>query len=115
MLVAASTGKGAVALSSTAYSPAVIGVYAASPAVVGGQPVPKDQPAGGVPVTILGMVLCKVSAENGPIRPGDLLVTSATPGHAMRADQAPPGTVLGKALESLDSGAGLILVLVTLQ
>ena len=115
VLVASSAGKGAVALSSTAYSRAVIGVYATSPAYVGGQPVPKDQPAGGVPVTILGTVLCKVSAEGGPIRPGDLLVTSATPGHAMRADDPPPGTVLGKALESLDSGAGLILVLVTLQ
>ena len=115
VLVASSAGKGAVALSSTAYSRAVIGVYATSPAYVGGQPVPKDQPAGGVPVTILGTVLCKVSTENGPIRPGDLLVTSATPGHAMRADDPPPGTVLGKAMESLDSGAGLILVLVTLQ
>ena len=115
VLVASSTGKGAVALSSVAYSRAVIGVYATSPAYVGGQPVPKDQPAGGVPVTILGTVLCKVSAENGPIRPGDLLVTSSTPGHAMRADAPPPGTVLGKALESLDSGTGLILVLVTLQ
>lgn len=115
VLVASAAGKGAAALSSIAYSRAVIGVYAASPAVVGGQPVPKDQPGNGVPVTILGMVLCKVSAENGPIRPGDLLVTSATPGHAMRADQAPPGTVLGKALESLDSGAGQILVLVALQ
>jgi hypothetical protein len=115
VLVASSAGKGAVALSSTAYSRAVIGVYATSPAYVGGQPVPKDQPAGGVPVTILGTVLCKVSTENGPIHPGDLLVTSASPGHAMRADDPPPGTVLGKALESLDSGAGLILVLVTLQ
>jgi len=115
VLVAATTGKGAVALSSVAYSPAVIGVYAASPAVVGGQAVVTGQQAGGVPVTILGMVLCKVSAENGPISPGDLLVTSATPGHAMRADQAPQGTVLGKALEALASGTGVILVLVTLQ
>jgi hypothetical protein len=115
VLVASSTGKGAVALSSSAYSRAVIGVYATSPAYVGGQPVSKDQPAGDVPVTIMGMVLCKVSAENGPVRPGDLLVTSATPGHAMRADQAPPGTILGKALEALDSGTGVILVLVTLQ
>jgi hypothetical protein len=117
VLVAASTGKGAVALSSSAYSRAVIGVYSTSPAYVGGQPVPKDQQASGVPVTILGMVLCKVSAENGAIRPGDLLVTSSTPGYAMRADRdsTPPGTILGKALESLDSGTGLIQVLVTLQ
>jgi hypothetical protein len=66
---------------------------------------------------ILGVVSCKVSAENGPIHPGDLLVTSATPGHAMRTDResAWPGTILGKALGSLDSGTGVIQVLVTLQ
>ncbi len=115
VLVAGGTGKGAVARSSMAYSRAVIGVYSFSPAFVGGQPVPKDQQANGVPVTILGMVQCKVSAENGPIRPGDLLITSATPGHAMRADDPPRGTTLGKALGILDSGTGLILVLVTLQ
>ena len=58
---------------------------------------------------------CKVSAENGPIHAGDLLVTSSTPGHAMRADNPPRGTVLGKALETHKSGTGLIQVLVTLQ
>ena len=115
VMVAGSAGKGAMALSSLAYSPAVIGVYSASPALVGGQPVPKDQQAGGLPVTILGLVPCKVSAENGPIRPGDLLVTSATPCHAMRADDPPAGTVLGKALEVLDSGTGVIQVLGNLQ
>jgi len=58
----------------------------------------------------------KVSAENGPIRPGDLLVTSATPGHAMRAGDKPPqGTVIGKALGGLDHGTGVFRVLVTLQ
>ena len=60
-------------------------------------------------------VPCKVSAENGPIRPGDLLVTSSTPGHAMRDDRPEPGTILGKALGSIDFGTGLIEVLVMLQ
>jgi len=61
-------------------------------------------------------VPCKASAENGAIRPGDLLVTSSTPGHAMRAGDDPPqGTVVGKALEGLESGSGVIQVLVTLQ
>jgi hypothetical protein len=71
--------------------------------------------SGMVPVALLGIVPTKVSAENGPIQRGDLLVTSTTPGHAMRADDPPPGTVLGKALEALESGTGVILVLVTLQ
>lgn len=68
-----------------------------------------------VPLAIVGIVPCKVSAENGPIDPGDLLVTSGTPGHAMRDDAARAGTIVGKALDSLPSGTGVILVLVTLQ
>jgi hypothetical protein len=117
VLVVSASGSGEAQRSSTAYSPAIVGVYSAAPAFVGGRSVTGDAQAGGVPVAILGVVPCKVSAENGPIRPGDLLVTSATPGHAMRADHesALPGTILGKALESLDSGIGVIQVLVTLQ
>ena len=60
-------------------------------------------------------MLCKVDASYGAIRPGDLLTTSATPGHAGRAENPRPGTILGKALESLESGTGLIRVLVTLR
>jgi hypothetical protein len=117
VLVASSTAVGVLERSVAPYSPAVVGVYSATPAFVGGRSVTGDALAGGVPVAILGVVSCKVSAENGPIRPGDLLVTSATPGYAMRADRdsAQLGTILGKALESLDSGTGLIQVLVTLQ
>jgi len=117
VLTVSASGSGAAERASAAYSPAVVGVYSTVPAFVGGRSVTGEDPAAGVPVAILGVVACKVSAENGPIRPGDLLVTSATPGHAMRADRerALPGTILGKALESLDSGTGLIQVLVTLQ
>jgi hypothetical protein len=60
-------------------------------------------------------VPCKVSAENGTVRPGDLLVTSSTPGHAMRDEKPEVGTVVGKALGTLASGTGVIEVLVTLQ
>jgi hypothetical protein len=107
----------AVALSSSPYSQAVIGVHSTAPGFVGGHPVSDDDPPGSVPVTVLGIVPCKATTENGPIRRGDLLVTSATPGHAMRADEPPPGTILGKALEPLDASqdTGVILVLVTLQ
>ncbi|MFH1277312.1 MAG: hypothetical protein ABIK65_02895 [Candidatus Eisenbacteria bacterium] len=68
-----------------------------------------------VPVAVVGRVPCKVTAENGPIRIGDLLVTSSTPGHAMREDDPRVGTVLGKALEALPTGTGVIEILVTLQ
>ena len=61
------------------------------------------------------MVLCKVDAGWGSIRPGDLLQSSPTPGHAMRTDDPTVGGVLGKALEPLDAGTGTIRVLVTLR
>jgi len=48
------------------------------------------------------------------VRVGDLLTTSPTAGHAMRARDALPGTVFGKALESLDVGTGLVRMLVML-
>jgi hypothetical protein len=68
-----------------------------------------------VPVALSGMTLCKVDAGFGSIRAGDLLTTSPTPGHAMRTVDPSPGTILGKALEPLDTGTGLIKVLVMLR
>jgi hypothetical protein len=62
-------------------------------------------------VALTGLVVCKVDAGYGAIRVGDLLTSSPTPGHAMRAFDPLPGTVLGKALEPLDSGSGSIRVL----
>ena len=62
-----------------------------------------------------GIVQCKVDAGYGAIQVGDLLTTSLTPGHAMRSAGLMPGTILGKALEPLDTGTGLIKVLVMLR
>ncbi len=104
-----------VELSAEPFATAVIGVYSTAPAVLAGAP-DTDDPLEGIPVAITGIVPCKVSTENGPIHRGDLLVTSSTPGHAMRAGTNPPkGTVLGKALGELEEGVGVISVLVTLQ
>jgi hypothetical protein len=66
-------------------------------------------------VALAGVVRCKVDAGYGAIWPGDLLVTSPTPGHAMRTDSPLPGTMVGKALEQLEEGTGLIRVLVMLR
>jgi hypothetical protein len=105
----------AVELSTQPFATAVIGVYSTQPAVLAGAPDQND-PLAGIPVAITGIVPCKVSAENGPIHRGDLLVTSSTPGYAMRAGVNPPqGTVLGKAMGELKDGTGVIQVLVTLQ
>jgi hypothetical protein len=67
-----------------------------------------------VPVALCGRVPCFVDADVLPIRSGDLLTTSATPGHAQRAADpaACPGAIIGKALTSLASGKGSVLVLV---
>lgn len=69
------------------------------------------------PLALFGAVYCKVDCQYGRIEVGDLLTASATRGHAMKA--ADPlkafGAVIGKALRGLDSGRGLIPVLVSLQ
>lgn len=64
-----------------------------------------------------GRVYVKTSCEKGAIRSGDLLPTASLVGHATRADDPARsnGTVLGKAMGSLDDGAGLVLLLVNLQ
>jgi hypothetical protein len=96
------------------YQTAVVGVYSTRPGFVGG--VGDDDLTGKVPLAIVGIVPVKASAENGAIRPGDLLVTASSPGHAMRAGDNPPqGTILGKALGELEDGTGVIQLLVTLQ
>ncbi len=63
-------------------------------------------------VALAGQVYCLVDATDAPVQPGDLLVSAARPGHARRADPAgaPQGAVLGKAVEGLDTGTGLIRV-----
>ena len=68
-------------------------------------------------IALLGKVFCKVDASYGSIGVGDLLTTSPTPGHAMKADDPMKafGAVIGKALLPLDEGNGLIPILVTLQ
>lgn len=101
-----------------AYSTMVAGVYSTKPGFVGrkqpaSDPASKDE----VPMAMVGRVPTKVSAENGPIHVGDLLVTSSTMGYAMKGTDRSQmlGAVVGKALGSLDSGTGVIEVLVTLQ
>ena len=70
-----------------------------------------------VPVALLGKVFCKVDARFGAIEVGDLLTTSPTPGHAMKTSDPLKafGAVIGKALGNLDSGTGLVPVMVTLK
>jgi len=66
-------------------------------------------------IAVAGRVPCKVDATKAPIHAGDLLTTSDKPGYAMKATDPKIGTILGKAMGTLESGTGTIEVIVTLQ
>jgi len=101
--------------SSQAYQAAVVGVYSTRPSYLGNSQ--KLGQEGYVPLAIAGIAPVKVSAENGPIQPGDLLVSASIPGHAMRCQGVETcfGRAIGKAMQPLTSGEGVILVLIILQ
>lgn len=71
-------------------------------------------------VTLGAYKAIKVDATSAPVKPGDLLATSAGNGLAMRATELnvngvrflAPGTIIGKALGALDRGTGTIPVFV---
>jgi hypothetical protein len=98
------------------YSTRVVGVYATKPGVLLTERSVNASVADLVPVGVIGVIPTKVSAENGAIRRGDLLVTAGTRGHAMRGTERERmlGAVLGKALaEFAGPGTGVIPVLVS--
>jgi hypothetical protein len=118
LLVIDASGGRRLSLSQAPYSTLAAGIYSTQPGVVAsqhhvGEALPKDE----VPLAVVGIVPCKVTAENGPIAPGDLLVSSSTPGHAMKGTERNRmlGAVVGKALEPWQKGTGVVQVLVTLQ
>jgi hypothetical protein len=118
VLVIDPTSEGNFLKSSEPYSTAVTGIYSTKPGLVGRrQLTARAHMKEEVPMAMTGIVPTKVSAENGPIKSGDLLVTSSTPGYAMKGTDRSQmlGAVVGKALGTLDSGAGVIEVLVSLQ
>ncbi|HYR27122.1 MAG TPA: hypothetical protein VEU30_01570, partial [Thermoanaerobaculia bacterium] len=107
-----------VTASKTAYDTAVAGVVSTQPGIILGVEGPNK-----VQVATTGRVKVRADASSGPIRMGDLLVTSAIPGVVMRSEPMivggatfhRPGTLVGKALEPLEKGSGEILVLLSLQ
>jgi hypothetical protein len=68
-------------------------------------------------VALMGKVYCKVDARYSPIEVGDLLTTSPTPGHAMKVCDPvrASGATIGKTLQGLTGGEGLLPILVSLQ
>jgi hypothetical protein len=111
-------GTGALLPSGQEYDRRVAGVVSGAgkfrPALV-----LDNQPdrASRVTIALVGKVYCKAVATERPIEVGDLLTTSPVEGHAMKAtDQMRAfGAIIGKALQPLPSGTGLIPVLIALQ
>jgi hypothetical protein len=105
------THPGSYRLAQTPCSLVVAGVVSTEPGVVLGGAGSE----GTALLALSGIVPVKVTNEGGPIQPGDLLVSSSTPGYAMRwAGPGPcPCALVGKALEPMADERGMILVLLT--
>jgi hypothetical protein len=116
VLVLDTDNPGKVLKSIEAYSTAVAGIYSTKPGAVGRRQTTAMTPDE-VPMAMVGVVPAKVTAENGSIKVGDLLVSSSKSGYAMKGTDRSRmlGAVIGKAMAKLDSGTGVIEVLVTLQ
>jgi hypothetical protein len=110
-------GEDQVRVSDVAYDRRVAGVVSGAGNYHPGIVLDRQEESGRRPLALTGKVWCKADAAYGRIQVGDMLTTSPTHGHAMRA--ADPsrafGAVLGKALGTLESGRGFVLILATLQ
>jgi hypothetical protein len=110
---------GKLILSSEAYDRRVAGIISGANGIKPGMVMGQENTVadGRHPVALTGRVYVLADAAHGTIQPGDLMTTSATPGHAMKAAdrERSPGAILGKAMSRLDEGTGYVLVLVSLQ
>ncbi len=105
---------GKIQKTTKAYSSLVSGVYATKPGVLLTERDGDADMSDTVPMGVVGVIPTKVTTENGPIKIGDLLVTSSTPGHAMKGTDASRmlGATIGKAMQNFDAKQGIIKVLV---
>jgi hypothetical protein len=110
---------GQLRLADKAYDRMVAGIISGANGLTPGLTMTQTERTveGTLPVALTGRVYSWADASNGPIQPGDLLTTSDLPGHAMKVtDYArAQGAIIGKAMSSLETGRGSVLVLVTLQ
>jgi hypothetical protein len=111
---------GKMRLSSSAYDRTVAGIISGANGVNPGLTLTQEGSVadGAMPVANVGRVWCFCDATaGGPIVAGDLLTTSNTTGHAMKVTDhsRSQGAIIGKAMSNLESGRGLVLVLVSLQ
>lgn len=124
VLVVSTASDRTVEKSRAPNSTSVVGVYATKPGMLLSDRGIDDNHDDRVPMGVVGVIPTKVTTEGGVIHRGDLLVTSSTPGAAMRATPVtigdvtfyPSGIIIGKALENFDGeGTGLIEVMVSVK
>lgn len=134
--------KESVLRSSVPYQASVVGVISTKPHMTMGMELITDEVTGeplndgrqAARLALTGRVPVKVTDENGPVAPGDMLTTSSMPGYAMKwslldvntardfeelkniisENERRRNAIIGKALEGHESGEGLIMVLITL-
>jgi hypothetical protein len=108
--------NGALKPSDTPYDGRVAGVIAGAGDYRPGILLNRQSQAGRLPIAMVGKTYCMVDASYGAVGIGDLLTSSGTAGHAMKAVDAARafGAVIGKAMRPLLEGRGLIPILLIL-
>ena len=91
-------GEHEITISSSSHSTAVAGIISTNPSYLMNSTQIGEHV---LPVALTGRVPCRVQ---GPVRKGDVLVASSTPGVAQRIGMNwQPGCVVGKAMEVVDT------------
>jgi hypothetical protein len=91
-------GDNEITISSSSHSTAVAGIISTNPSYLMNSAQPGEHV---LPVALTGRVPCRVQ---GPVRKGDVLVASSTPGVAQRIGMNwQPGCVVGKSMEAIDT------------
>jgi hypothetical protein len=91
-------GNNEITISSTSHSTAVAGIVSTNPSYLMNSTQAGEHV---LPIALTGRVPCQVQ---GPVRKGDVLVASSTPGVAQRIGMNwQPGCVVGKSMEVIDT------------
>jgi hypothetical protein len=107
-----------VKLATEEYSTHIAGIYSTKPGTLSTtHAADSEELAREVPMAVVGIVPCKATTANGAIHRGDLLVSSSLPGYAMKATDRTriAGAIIGKAMQELTDGKGVIEVLVSIE
>ncbi|KND46770.1 MAG: hypothetical protein AB201_03475, partial [Parcubacteria bacterium C7867-006] len=109
-IVAITTPTNFVKIATSTNTTAPLGIISTDPGLTLGGDL-DEYDARKVPVALNGRIPTKVNTQNGPIKAGDYITLSSTPGVGMKAIKA--GQVVGQALEDWNGpGQGKISVFV---